>query len=156
MFWSLSFQLLPDEEIVDDSTRMKHAGIRPAYSAFLTNKRVIFRFDGLGSSLTQSFFYHEIKELKPVRRLFISYLEVKTAQRDFLLNIVEPEYWAKRIVEMKEQVPEEPASGEPKAAHTPGVRKRALFDMLVTLRKNSLLTEGEFDDKVHLLDSLHF
>lgn len=70
MFWSLSFHLLPDEEIVDDSTRKKSSGIKPAYSVFLTNRRAIFRFDSLGSSLTQSFFYHEIVDIKPCRRPF--------------------------------------------------------------------------------------
>gem|GEM_PF-6024576 len=45
MTWSLSFELLPGEEIREDSTRRDHDAIMAAYSVFLTNKRVIFRFD---------------------------------------------------------------------------------------------------------------
>ena len=67
MFWTLSFELLPEEKIIDDTTRKVSAGIKPAYSVFLTNKRAIFRFDGLGSSMAQSFFYQEIQEVSTSR-----------------------------------------------------------------------------------------
>jgi hypothetical protein len=56
MFWTLSFELLPGEKIIDDTDRRGSSGIRSVYSVFLTNMRTIFRFDGLGSSLSQSFF----------------------------------------------------------------------------------------------------
>ena len=47
MFWTLSFELLPQEEIIDDTDRRGGSGIKSVYSVFLTNMRVIFRFDGL-------------------------------------------------------------------------------------------------------------
>jgi hypothetical protein len=60
MFWNLSFQLMPDEKIIADSTQIKQSRIiKATCSVILTNKRVIFRFDGLGSSLTQNFLPNE-------------------------------------------------------------------------------------------------
>ena len=50
MSWAVSFKLLPGEEIIKDSSENQHALIKPVYSILLTDKRVIFRFDGLGES----------------------------------------------------------------------------------------------------------
>ncbi len=40
------------------------------------------------------------------------------------------------------------------AKPSPQSRKRELMDMLTILRKHSLLTDIELEEKVHLLDSL--
>ncbi len=101
MFWTLSFEMLPGEEIIDDTTRKSHSGIKPAYSVFLTNKRAIFRFDGLGSSLSQSLFYNEIQDVATTKRLFFTYLEVKTKKRNLLFHVSDAPYWLKRILEIK-------------------------------------------------------
>lgn len=153
MFWALSFELLPNEEIIDDTTRKVTSGVKPAYSVFLTNKRAVFRFDGLGSSMTQSFFYHEIETVSTSRRIFITYLELKTKKKNFLFHVADAPYWADKLLELKNRFS---ISGESRfsAAPLPDVRKREFMDMLIVLRKNSLLTEPEFEEKVRLLDSL--
>ena len=156
MFWSLSFQLLPDENIIDDSTQRSNPAIKPAYSVFLTNKRAIFRFDGLGSTLTQSFFYDEITAVKSCKRLFIDYLEVKTKKKDFLLNTAEAEYWAGRILEYKKGLPVNENSPKSPVLCSTERKKRELLDMLTILRKNSLLSDTELEEKIHLLDSMKF
>jgi len=155
MFWTLSFELLPDEEIIDDTTRKSQSGINPAYSVFLTNKRAIFRFDGLGSSLSQSFYYSEIQDVAISKRLFFTYLEVKTKKKNFLLHISDAPYWAKRILELKNQPP---ASEESRLGTKPSPesRKEELMDMLTILRKHSLLTDSELEEKVQILDSMKF
>jgi hypothetical protein len=156
MFWSLSFQLLPDEIIVDDSLRRDRSAIRPAYSVFLTNRRAIFRFDGLGSSMTQSFFYEEIQDARPSKRLFFSYLLVKTEKKEFLLNTSDAEYWAEKILEIRQGVTEYGDSPLQQRPLSPERRKRELLDMLTVLRKNELLTDDELEQKIHLLDSMKF
>jgi len=155
MFWTLSFEMLPGEKIIDDTTRKSHYGIKPAYSVFLTDKRAIFRFDGLGSSLSQSFFYNEIQDAATTKRLFFTYLELKTKKKNFLFHIADAAYWSKKILEVMKQMP---ASNENRfdAKPSPGSRKRELMDMLTILRKNSLLTDSELEEKVHLLDSMKF
>ncbi len=156
MFWSLSFQLLPDETVLDDSSRRATSAIKPAYSVFLTNRRAIFRFDGLGSSMTQSFFYGEIRDIRPSKRLFVSYLLVKTDKKEFLLNAADAEYWSEKILEIKQGMSESgdgPSSPRPLS---PERKKRELLDMLTLLRKNDLLTDAELEEKVHLLDSMKF
>jgi hypothetical protein len=154
MFWSFSFQLLPDEQVIEESVRRPQPAIKASYSVFLTNKRVIFRFDGLGSTLTQSFFYQEITGVTPVKRLFITYLDLKTEKRNVVLNISEVEYWAGRIREMK-KVSEEAAASQTKSPQvSPGRNKRELLDMLTILHKNSLLSNTELEEKVQLLDSM--
>jgi len=153
MFWTLSFELLPEEEIIDDTADRDRSGIKSAYSLFLTNKRVIFRFDGLGSSLSQSFFYNEITDVSTSRRLFITYLEVKTKKKRFLFHIADAPYWLKRILEIKNEMPtyEESRLGiKPSAA----ARKRELLDMLTVLRRHDLLSDVEVEEKIHLLDSM--
>lgn len=155
MVWTLSFELLPGEEIIDDTTRKSNAGIKPAYSVFLTNKRAIFRFDGLGSSLTQSFFYHEIADVKTTKRLFFTYLEFKAKKKNLLFHIADADFWAKKIVEIKNQLPnadENYIKTKPSAESM----KRELMDMLTILRKHSLLSDSELDEKVQLLDTMKF
>jgi hypothetical protein len=156
MFWSLSFQLMPDEEIVDDSTQKHSSGIKPAYSVFLTNKRAIFRFDGLGSSMTQSFFYNEILDIRLSKRLFFTYLSIKTSKRNFLLNTDDAAYWAARILETKKNVSKFSGISKPPTISTSERRKKELLSMLTVLRKNSLLTDTELEEKIHLLDSMIF
>ncbi|MBA4374236.1 MAG: hypothetical protein C0402_15400 [Thermodesulfovibrio sp.] len=153
MFWSFSFQLLPDEKVLEDSVRRPQPTIKASYSVFVTNRRVIFRFDGLGSSLTQSFFYQEITGVMPVKRLFITYLDLKTEKRNIVLNISEVEYWAGRIREMIKNSAAAGASGATPRI-SPERKKRELLDMLTVLHKNSLLSNTELDEKIHLLDSL--
>jgi len=155
MFWTLSFELLPGEEIIDDTARKSHTGIKPAYSVFLTNKRAIFRFDGLGSSLTQSFFYHEIVDVSTTKRLFFTYLELKAKKKNLLFNIADAAYWANKILEIKNQTPVS-AENRLNEKSSPESRKRELMDMLTILRKHSLLTDGELEEKVQQLDSLNF
>lgn len=156
MVWSFSFQLMPDEELIDDSTgRAEHSMIKPAYSVFLTNKRAIFRFDSLGSSLTQSFAYPEILEVRPRTKLFIKYLELKTKKKEYLLNVIDAEYWAEKILEIKATVKAaQQAAPSARRFCSSDMKKRDFLDMLTILRKNSLLTEEEFAEKVQLLDSL--
>ncbi|OGW23882.1 MAG: hypothetical protein A2X59_11825 [Nitrospirae bacterium GWC2_42_7] len=154
MSWGFSFQLFPGENIIEDSTNKSHSGVKPAYSVFLTNKRVIFRFDGLGSSLTQSFFYNEVLDVKPVKRVFVNYLHVKTSKKEFFINTSDTDYWSGKILDIKEKIKELP-SPEGKTAESSTERgKRELLDMLTILRKNSLLTDNEFDEKVHALDKM--
>lgn len=155
MFWSFSFQMLPDEEVIEDSTQKQHQGIKPAYSVFLTNKRVIFRFDGLGSSLTQSFSYNEILDIKPCKRLFVNYLHVRTKRKDFFLNTGHPDYWANRILSIKENTKESHDDAKQTKTDSPGKGKIELLDMITILRNNSILTDKEFEEKVHLLDSMN-
>ncbi|MHB8883297.1 MAG: hypothetical protein ACYC69_17535 [Thermodesulfovibrionales bacterium] len=153
MFWSFSFQLMPDEKVIEDSTQRPQTGIKASYSVFLSDKRAIFRFDGLGSSLTQSFYYHEIREVRPIKRLFITYLDLRTDKRNILLNIADAEYWAGRIREMKGAAAGEQTAVQP-AALSSERKKRELLDMLTILHKQSLLTDEELDKKIHQLDSL--
>jgi hypothetical protein len=151
MSWSFSFQLLPDEKVIDDSTKRQQSAIRPAYSVFLTNRRSIFRFDGFGSSLTKAFFYNEILEVRPAKRLFLGYLVIKTKNKEYLFNTSEPEYWSQNIISMKKDFE---ATDGPEAKSAPSVQgKREFLDMLVALRKNALLTEEEFEEKTRLLDT---
>lgn len=156
MFWSLSFQLLPDEQVIEDSVTRPQPAIQASYSVFLTNKRVIFRFDTLGSTLTQSFFYQEITAVTPVKRLFITYLNLKTEKRNVVLNISEVEYWAGRIRERIKVT----AGAEINRATPPQVpperKKRELLDMLTVLHKNSLISNEELEEKIHRLDSMKF
>ncbi len=148
MVWNLSFQLLPGEEVLEDSTGIASTGIKPAYSVFLTNRRALFRFNGLGSSLTQSFPFTQITEIRACKRLFINYLLIKTENKDYLLNISEPDYWAGRIGEARNRYGFEGVKASPQR------KKRDLLDMLTVLRKSGLLTDAELDEKIKLLDRL--
>ena len=155
MFWTLSFELLPGEKIIDDTSRKGHSGIKPAYSVFLTNKRAIFRFDGLGSSLSQSFFYNEIQDVTTTKRLFFTYLELKAKKKNLLFHVADADYWSAKILEIMKQTP---AANENRfdAKPSPDIRKRELMDMLTILRKHSLLTDSELEEKVRLLGSMKF
>jgi hypothetical protein len=155
MFWTFTFEMLPGEEVIDDTARKSRSGIKPAYSVFLTNKRVIFRFDGLGSSLLQSFFYNEIQDVATTKRLFFTYLELKTKKKSVFFHIADADYWSNKILEIRKQIP---PSNENRfdAITSPLSKKRELMDMITILRKNSLLTDSELEEKVHLLDSMKF
>ena len=155
MFWTLTFEMMPGEEIIDETTLKSHSGIKPAYSVFLTNKRAIFRLDGLGSSLSQSFFYNEIRDVATTKRLFFTYLELKAKKKNLLFHIADADYWSKKILEIIKQIP---ASNGNRfdVSPSPESRKRELMDMLTILRKNSILTNSELEEKVHLLDSMKF
>lgn len=156
MFWSLAFQLLPEEVIIEDSAQKKRSGIKPAYSVYLTSRRVIFRFDGLGSSLTQSFFYHEILDVKPAKRFFVPYLDVKTEKRSFLLNTGDTDYWAKRILELKGSLASSAGQQKQASADSAGRTRAELSEMLTILSKHSLLSEEELKEKLCKLDSMNF
>jgi PH (Pleckstrin Homology) domain-containing protein len=151
MFWSLSFHLMPDEYVIEDSTTRSLAVIKSAYSVFLTNKRVIFRFDGIGSSMAQSFIYREIEEVHTSKRLMINYLSVKTAAKQYFLHTPEPAYWADRILKIKKSACQAPEVPRPVAA-TSRTRKQDLDDMLMTLRKYNLLTDAELAEKKKQLE----
>jgi hypothetical protein len=151
MSWGFSFQLLPGEDIIEDSTKRDNMLVKPAYSVFLTNQRVIFRFDGLGSSLTKSFLYNEIIEAKPSKRVFVNYLLIKTKDKEYLLNTSEPEYWSKKISNIKGNFTENIEDVSDKK--TEG-KKGEFLNMLIILRNNALLTEEEFEEKIRMLNSL--
>lgn len=152
MVWNFTFELMPDEVIIDDSTRREYKGIKPVYSVFLTNRRVLFRFEGLGSILSQSLPYNEIIDVGVKTRLFISYLYVKTAKNDYLFQTYDADHWAEKIRSVKETIIKETPGGINPVPKEP--RKRDILDMLVMLRKYSLLSEEEFEEKVRLLDSM--
>ena len=154
MSWSLSFQLLPEEKVLDDSAGRPGSGVKASYSVFLTNRRAIFRFDSLGSSLTQSFFYHEIKSVTTSKRILIPYLHLKTEKKDCLLNVSEAEYWASRIKEMINASAEAEATAQVPYQTSPERRKKELVDMLTALQKNSLLTKEELEEKIRQIDSI--
>jgi hypothetical protein len=149
MFWSLSLQLMPEEIVLEDSTSRPVKGVKPAYSVFLTNKRVVFRFDGLGSSMVQSFLYHEITDACPSKRMLVNYLDVKSGQKDHYIHIAEPDYWAGRILALKKQFPEMPEG----RADAGRMKKQELLTMLSTLHRNNILTAVEFDQKKKLVES---
>lgn len=154
MSWSFSFELLPGEEIVEDSTKRETDVIKSAYSIFLTNRRVIFRFDGMGSYLSNAFFYHDVLDAKITKRLFVSYLILKTKRKDYLFNIPEPEYWTKQIRAAQDRFRDIVAEVKGGEAVAPEKKKKTLLDMLIVLHKNNLLTEKEFEEKVRTLDTL--
>jgi hypothetical protein len=102
MSCSFSFKLLPGEQIIEDSSKDQGALIKPVCSVLLTNKRVIFRFDGLGGLLKKSLSYDEIRNAKSVKRIGINYLQIETNGREHLFNTADPEIWSKRIMAVKE------------------------------------------------------
>ena len=102
MSWSFSFELLPGERVIEDSSRDKEALIKPVYSVLLTNKRVIFRFDGLGSLLKKSLPYDEIENASSVKRLGINYLRIEAKGREHFFNTADPGTWSRKIMAMRE------------------------------------------------------
>ena len=152
MFWSLSFHLMPDEYVAEDSTSRSVAVLKETYSVFLTNKRVIFRFDGIGSLMSQSFIYREIDQVQPLKRLMVNYLCVHTSTKQYFLHTPEPAYWADRILKMKKSVAQAPEVSRP-AEPVSRTKKQDLSDMLMTLRKYNLLTDAELAEKKKLLET---
>ncbi|NJD55300.1 MAG: hypothetical protein FIA94_02715 [Nitrospirae bacterium] len=156
MSWSFSFELLPGEAVVEDSTKRETDVIKSVYSVFLTNKRVIFRFDGMGSYLSNAFFYSDVLDARITRRLFVNYLILKTKRKDHLFNIPEPEYWSRQILSAREKIGDIGAEAKAVDAVSPEGKKKTLLDMLIVLHKNNLLTEKEFEEKVNFLDTANF
>jgi len=108
MGWKISFRLRPDEEIIDTSMGAEKGLIKPLYSVVLTNQRVLFNFNPMsspliGSTLWNSFDYDEISKVEVVSRLFVKYLKVITKRRQYYLNVSNPDYWIKRIMDFKEE-----------------------------------------------------
>lgn len=149
MFWSLSLQLMPDESIIEDSTKQTATGLKPTYTVFLTNKRAAFRFDGFGSSMTQSFTLDEIVMAQTVKRMFISYLELKTRSKTYFLHIPNPDYWSARVLDARgDMTPASETSQDTPPPDPEGVRKeRELLGMLDTLRRYGILNEDELEEK---------
>jgi len=156
MFWTLSFHLMPDETIIEDSTKQAAGGLKPTYSVFLTNKRVIFRFDGIGSSMAQSFFYQEIADVKPVKRLLINYLGLHTPSRQYFLHTSKPDYWSAKIIEIKKNLPPLAARTGLSAEQSTKKKRQELGEMLLTLRTHNLLSADEFEQKKKMLETLQF
>lgn len=107
MGWGINFRLKPEEEIIDSSGGTEEGFIRPVYSVVLTDKRAFFNFTPMSSSILGSFlrlsiWYDEISKVEVVRRISIKYLKVITPKRDYYLNVSNPDYWAKRIMDLKE------------------------------------------------------
>ena len=149
MFWSFSYQLTPDETIIEDSKDKPRSALRPLYSVLLTDKRAIFRFDSLGSTLSQTFYYQEIEDARPRRRLFIYYVEIKARNKTYLINAPNADYWAGKIMSMKEK--DAPARKE---MPDPGRgKKRALLHMLTALKDSSVLTEEEYEKKIKQIEA---
>ena len=155
MVWSLQFQLLNGEEVLENSVDRPQSAVRTAYSVFLTTRRVVFRFDGFGSHLIQSFKYPEILGIKLCKRLFVNYLVIKTVQKDYFLNVPETEYWAERILRTKEEIGPEPPDEEPVAPEATGRKKKQeLLEIIKALHENSVLSDAEMEEKIKLLEGL--
>lgn len=108
MGWGISFRLRPEEEIIDTSMEAEKGVIKPVYSVVLTNQRVLFNFNPMSSPILGTSFlwksldYDEISKVEVVARIFIKYLKVITPKRDYYLNVTNPDYWVKRIMDFKE------------------------------------------------------
>ena len=153
MFWTFSFQLMSGEEIVEDARPSPKGLVKSAYAVFLTNKRVVLRFQSLGSNLTQSFLFEEIEDAYPQKRVFVTYLALKTYKRTYYFHVGDVEYWAGRIVEFRGQV-EGPADSMPGSTQPMESRQdQELLAMLTKLRESGLLTEEEFEAKRQLLET---
>ena len=160
MFWSLSLQLLPDETVIEDSSSQAIAGVKPAYSVFLTNKRVVFRFDGFGSTMAQSFTYDEITMANAAKRMFITYLGLRTRTKEHFLHIPQPEYWATKILDTKTRMQLSPAAPPKEAASSGDLamerKRRELHAMLATLRQYDVITDADVQDKARIIDTIVF
>lgn len=155
MFWSLSFQLMPDETLIEDSTKRPVSGLKPTYSVFLTTKRIIFRFDGVGSSMAQSFMYHEITDVRPAKRLLINYLAVTAGAKQYYIHVPEPDYWTAKITAVKLSMgAASPVAPTRPQAAAPDRKKQELLGMLQTLHASKLLNAQEFDAKKSMLDRM--
>jgi len=153
MFWSLTFKMTPEETIIEDSTKEPVSGLKPTYAVFLTSKRVVFRFESIGSSMTQSFTYPEITDARPAKRLLINYLNLQTQGKEYFLHTPNPEHWAAKILSLKKSLPS--AAGDIAPRDRSASRKRQeLGDMLVVLERHKLLTAAEAEEKKKLLEAL--
>lgn len=94
--------MLPGEQILDDSSKDQDTLIKPVYSVLLTDKRVVFRFDGLGSLLKKSLSYNDIENARSVKRLGINYLQIEAGGREHFFNTADPEIWSRKIMIIKE------------------------------------------------------
>jgi len=156
MFWTLSFQLMPDEIIIEDSTKQTAGGLKSTYSVFISNKRVMFRFDGIGSSMVQSFLYHEITDVKSVKRLLINYLCLRTPTSQYFLHTPNPDYWSAKIIDIKKN-PHALVDRTVLTAEQFAKKKRQeLSDMLFTLQTYNLLSANEVERKKKILETIHF
>jgi hypothetical protein len=155
MFWSLSFQLLPDEVIIADSTRQAIHGFQPTYSVYLTNKRAVFRFEGVKSTVVQSFTYSEITDARLAKRLLINYLCLHASGRKFYLHTTAPAYWSTKIIEVKKRLLSPQAAGA-SAGQLDEKKLRELGDMLVALRTYDILSDHEVEQKTKKLKALRF
>jgi len=153
MFWSLSFQLLQGEEIITDSAKQAIKGFKPTYSVYLTNKRVIFLFEGIKSTLTQSFTYAEITDATLARRLLINYLCLHIADRKFFLHTTAPSYWATTILNMKNNLLASQAEQLSKERMNEG-KLRELNHMLAELRHYDILSDDEVEVKKKKIGAL--
>ena len=153
MAWSFSFHLLPGERVVEDSAATCSDVVRPAYSIFLTDRRVIFRFDGLGSQLCSGYFYDEILDVRTVRRLLVHYLRIKTRTKESFYHISDPDEWSRKVLAKKDEIIR--TAAQPKDEAVAGkLQKRALLDMLVVLHRNGILSDSEFEAKVKFLEDV--
>jgi len=152
MNWSLSYKLLPGEEVLDGPGDDEGFGLKATYSMVLTNKRVIFKFNSLSSGLVQSYLYDHITDARPVQRLLIRYLRLNVKGRDVFMHVGGPEVCAKKIMEYKERF----RDGSPSPASAPATATAAkgaapslgeLLAMLGTLRDYGLLTSEEYEEK---------
>jgi hypothetical protein len=156
MFWSLSLQLLPDETVIEDSSKQAAPGVRPTYSVILTNKRAVFRFDGFGSAMTQSFTYDEITMAAAAKRMFITYLALRTQAKEYFLHVPEPDHWASRILDTKAGML--PQAGPPSMRPAPTGelaarrKRRELHAMIDVLRKHGVLSDAEARDKAAIVE----
>jgi hypothetical protein len=152
MNWMLTFHIMPDETIVEDSTKTAPAVLGPTYTVFLTNKRVLFRFNAIGSSMTQSFTYQEIEDVQVLTRLLIPYLCVRSKGKEFFIHTPNPGYWSSKILETKKRMPDATTHA---AAPLPGIGSREeLRKMIITLQRYNILTAEEVENKLKLLDTL--
>lgn len=160
MSWGLSFQLHPGETVIEDSSLEDKNLVKSVYSVLLTERRVVFRFNGFGSKLCKSFMYGEIKGIQTTTRLFVSYLRITTYTHDELFNVCDADYLANRIRECKAMYSEEalPPVSSPSPLlseeSSPAKRKKNLYNMLLALKEHGLLTDDEFKKKVEQLDSI--
>jgi hypothetical protein len=149
---------MPGESIIEDSTQQRTGGLKPTYAVVLTNRRAAFRFNGFGSSMTQSFLYDEITMAHPVARMFIPYLELKTRTKTYYLHIPEPGYWSSKILDAKAR---ETASHDATAPADDGAplarrKRQELLVMLAELRKHGILSAAELEEKKRQIDQLQF
>ncbi len=150
MFWSLSLQFMPDETVLEDSGNQRTPGVKPMYSVFITNKRVIFRLDSLGSSMAQSFVYPEILDARPVTRMLIHYLALKTNGKEHFLHVPNPVYWSTKILDTKKNMPVTTRPG----IHDAGRKRQDLQEMLVVLARHQILSQTELEEKKKMVDSI--